>query len=167
MDCAERQNGLLNSEESTRFNTMSETTDSSNSEKSYPCPGCGKPLRRIEGKKGPFWGCSDFPQCKTTRYDLDGVPSEDPDEHYRCPVCTRSLVKSDKGNADYWFCSGYGKGCKVTLKDINGVPEASYRCRQCGSLLNKRRGKNGEFWGCKAYPDCTATYADSDNGPKF
>jgi four helix bundle suffix protein len=31
------------------------------------CPSCGKPMRRRKSAKGPFWGCSAFPECKGTR----------------------------------------------------------------------------------------------------
>lgn len=131
------------------------------------CPSCRKPLRRIEGKMGPFWGCTGFPQCKTTLYDRDGKPSQDADEHYRCPVCTRPMVKSSKGRGTYWLCTGYKKGCKVRLKDQDGRPEVAYRCRHCGQLLKRRKGKNGMFWGCSSYPDCTETYNDKHGKPDF
>jgi ssDNA-binding Zn-finger/Zn-ribbon topoisomerase 1 len=137
------------------------------SERVHPCPTCKKPLRRKEGKMGPFWGCSGFPDCRTTLNDLAGKPSTEIDEHYRCPICTRRLVKADKDKGDYWFCSGYSKGCKVTLADHDGIPEAAYRCQKCGHLLVQRKGKNGVFWGCSEYPQCTASHADKDNRPVF
>ena len=31
------------------------------------CPQCGKPMRQRNSAKGPFWGCSAFPDCKGTR----------------------------------------------------------------------------------------------------
>ena len=31
------------------------------------CPLCGKPMRRRKSAKGPFWGCSGFPECKGSR----------------------------------------------------------------------------------------------------
>lgn len=31
------------------------------------CPQCNKPMRRRQSAKGPFWGCSTFPDCKGTR----------------------------------------------------------------------------------------------------
>jgi four helix bundle suffix protein len=31
------------------------------------CPECGKPMRQRRSVKGPFWGCSAFPECKGTR----------------------------------------------------------------------------------------------------
>jgi len=31
------------------------------------CPLCGKPMRQRNSARGPFWGCSAFPECKGTR----------------------------------------------------------------------------------------------------
>lgn len=36
-----------------------------------PCPACGKPMVLRTARKGPnagsqFWGCSGYPECKTT-----------------------------------------------------------------------------------------------------
>lgn len=131
------------------------------------CAACKKPLRRIDGKKGPFWGCTGFPLCKTSLNDVDGKPSRDIDEHYRCPLCTRQLVRAAPEKGDYWFCSGFQKGCKVTLADHNGRPETAYLSHRCGHLLVKRKGKNGEFWGCREYPQCKTTYPDKNNRPDF
>lgn len=30
------------------------------------CPACGKPMRRRHSKKGDFWGCSGYPDCRGT-----------------------------------------------------------------------------------------------------
>lgn len=30
------------------------------------CPQCGQPMRRRNGKKGEFWGCTAYPTCKGT-----------------------------------------------------------------------------------------------------
>lgn len=130
----------------------------------HACPSCRAPLKRKSGKMGPFWGCSAFPECKTTLNDIDGKPSTEVNESYRCPMCTRRLILSESG---YWFCSGYKKGCKVQLADIEGTPETVNRCRECGNLLVKREGKNGSFWGCSDYPKCSRTYSDGANGPKY
>ena len=41
----------------------------------HACPQCGKPMRRINGKKGWFWGCSGFRDgCKQTLDDKAGQP---------------------------------------------------------------------------------------------
>ena len=39
-----------------------------------PCPNCGKPMVKRKGKNGYFWGCSGFPECKTTAKDNKGKP---------------------------------------------------------------------------------------------
>jgi restriction system protein len=31
------------------------------------CPECGKPMRRRRSKKGDFWGCSAYPDCRGSR----------------------------------------------------------------------------------------------------
>ena len=131
----------------------------------HSCPACKQPLRRIEGKMGPFWGCTAFPKCRTTLNDIDGKPTTDIDEHYRCPLCTRRMVKADAEKGDYWFCSGYSKGCKLTLADDKGKPETAFRCPDCGNVLIQRNGKNGEFWGCKSYPECTTSFKDLQAPP--
>jgi DNA topoisomerase I len=43
----------------------------------YRCPqaGCGKPMRRIKGSNGFFWGCSGYKEgCKATLPDKAGLP---------------------------------------------------------------------------------------------
>ena len=150
---------------------MNEPISQTSPSRTYHCPSCKQAMRRIEGKMGPFWGCTGFPDCKSTLNDVDGKPSQEVDEHFRCPLCTRRLVKANpqasRDRGEYWFCSGYSKGCKVTLADHNGVPETAYRCLDCGQLLVRRNGKKGQFWGCSAYPECTASYRDRNNGPDF
>jgi DNA topoisomerase-3 len=37
-----------------------------------PCPKCKKPMRQRTGAKGPFWGCSGYPDCKVTATDNNG-----------------------------------------------------------------------------------------------
>ncbi len=143
------------------------------SDRIHACPSCKKPMRRIEGRMGPFWGCSGFPGCKTTLNEVDGKPSTAINPDYRCPLCTRKLVRADsthgeekeRGKGDYWFCSGYNKGCKVKLDDLDGRPKPAYRCKRCGKLLTRREGKNGSFWGCSSYPTCTASYNDIEGRP--
>ena len=146
---------------------MTASDEAAPPQRTHHCPECKKPLRRVEGKMGPFWGCSGFPDCTITFNDVAGKPTTDIDEHFRCPICTRRLVKANKGADDYWFCSGYSKGCKVTLADNNGTPETAHRCPSCGNLLAKRNGKNGEFWGCSDFPRCKTSFSDINNRPDF
>jgi len=41
-----------------------------------PCPSCGKPMIRRKSTHGFFWGCSGFPDCKTTMPDSRGKPGK-------------------------------------------------------------------------------------------
>lgn len=38
------------------------------------CPQCGAPMILRNGKNGPFWGCSKYPDCKATADDKNGKP---------------------------------------------------------------------------------------------
>ncbi len=40
----------------------------------HMCPSCGKGLCRRAGKKGFWWSCSAYPECKQTRPDIKGKP---------------------------------------------------------------------------------------------
>ncbi len=40
----------------------------------YPCPKCQSALIRRKGKKGYFWGCSTYPNCKVIVNDKNGKP---------------------------------------------------------------------------------------------
>jgi len=43
--------------------------------KDYSCPVCKKGFLVERGKEGKtFWGCSNFPKCKTTKKDDGGKP---------------------------------------------------------------------------------------------
>ena len=42
---------------------------------SVPCPDCGKPMIRRKSAKGNYWwGCTGYPDCKTTAFDENGKP---------------------------------------------------------------------------------------------
>lgn len=104
-------------------------------EAEHRCPACGKPLRRRKGSNGYFWGCSGYPNCKTTLEDKRGKPVPraaiaQPAGDYPCPKCgkpmrlrqaaTKGKTKNTGGNA-FWGCSGY-PNCTATLPDANGKP---------------------------------------------
>ena len=42
--------------------------------KTQPCPDCDKSMTRRKGKKGYWWGCTGYPDCKTTAFDEKGKP---------------------------------------------------------------------------------------------
>lgn len=94
----------------------------------HPCPECGKPLRRIKGKSGHFWGCSGHPDCSVTLPDEGGKPGQRKPQEvstFACGECGKPLIhrtKPGKGGYDFWGCSGFKEGCKTTYENKNGKP---------------------------------------------
>lgn len=93
----------------------------------HPCPECQKPLRRIQGKSGFFWGCSGYPDCSVSLPDNGGQPGQrKPLEvsEFVCQKCGKPLVhrtKKGKGGYDFWGCTGFKDGCKESYKNNNGA----------------------------------------------
>lgn len=96
----------------------------------YPCPECGKPLRRIAGSKGFFWACSGHPGCSTTLPDQGGEPGQKraPAElsAFKCPQCGSALihhVKPGLKGYNFWGCSGFKAGCNARFHDVQDAPK--------------------------------------------
>jgi len=49
------------------FAEMQGATTASNSATPPTCPECSAPMRRRSGKRGDFWSCSRYPDCRATR----------------------------------------------------------------------------------------------------
>ena len=93
----------------------------------HSCPNCkeGSLIKR-KGAKGDFWGCNNFPKCKTTFQDKDGKPNivviEKPKSEHKCPNCNKgSLIKRKGAKGDFWGCNNYPK-CKTSFQDKDGKP---------------------------------------------
>ncbi|SFV89699.1 DNA topoisomerase III [hydrothermal vent metagenome] len=89
--------------------------------KTIECPDCGKHMFLRNGKKGQFWGCSGYPECKTMAQNNGGkavFEKDMPD----CPECGKKLrrIKGKKGF--FWSCSGYfdTPKCEFTAQDKAG-----------------------------------------------
>ncbi|MFJ3459426.1 DNA topoisomerase 3 [Scandinavium goeteborgense] len=98
-----------------------------------PCPVCQKGfLRKRKGSNGYFWGCTNYPDCKTTFPDKGGKPSMEKKaaptvSEHACPDCGKGMIrragKPFKGKPSFfWGCSGYPV-CKTTLFDKAGKPD--------------------------------------------
>ena len=88
------------------------------------CPTCNSALRRIKGKKGFFWGCSDR-ECKYTAPDSRGKPGKKRKavtSDIACPECAKQLRQISGKKGKFWGCSGYRDGCKFTAQDKDGKP---------------------------------------------
>ena len=100
--------------------------------KKYPCPNCGKPLRRMKGGKGFFWGCTGYKDgCKTSFSDKAGRPvlvpkKPEPSSKYECAACGSKLIRraGKRKGTHFWGCSSY-PDCKQYYPDLNGKPDYS------------------------------------------
>lgn len=101
-------------------------------EKTYPCQGveCGGRLRRIKGKKGYFWGCTNYGDgCRETRPDKRGKPAN--------PAIKSATKHTNQVN--------------VSLEQT---------CPDCKEgKIQQRNLKNGKnagkaFHGCSNFPKC-------------
>lgn len=96
----------------------------------FPCPECGLSLRRIQGKKGAFWGCTGHPTCSVSLPDEGGKPGQrkvlSESSGFACAKCGKPLFhrkKAGKGGYDFWGCSGFKEGCKAAYPNLSGVPD--------------------------------------------
>lgn len=92
------------------------------------CPVCQKGfLRKLSSKTGVFWGCSCFPECKTSFPDSKGKPVLEKAAPPTCPKCNKLLkrIKSKKNVGEfYWACEGvFDKSCVTFFPDVKGKPE--------------------------------------------
>ena len=57
-------------------NAKSKKSDGKKSSKksSVKCPRYGAPMFLRNGKNGSFWGCSNYPECRITADDKNGMP---------------------------------------------------------------------------------------------
>lgn len=95
----------------------------------HACPDCTKPMRRIKGGNGHFWGCTGHPECKTTLPDAAGKPGKKKAvelSSHACKECGKPLIhrfKKGKAGYDFWGCSGFSAGCKASYKNKDGAPD--------------------------------------------
>ncbi|WP_299874151.1 DNA topoisomerase 3 [uncultured Cocleimonas sp.] len=88
------------------------------------CPTCNQALRRIKGKKGFFWACSEN-DCKYTTPDNRGKPGKKRKvvaSNIPCPECGKPLRQITGKKGKFWGCSGYSDGCKFSAEDKTGKP---------------------------------------------
>ena len=144
------------------------------------CPECGKDLILRSGRKGPFLGCSGYPECTYTR-NPDGEPQtrKTPAKptDIVCDKCGKPMVirTAPPGGGEFLGCSGYPR-CR-NAKPLEGAeaqatpattaapssdesapaPTTEETCPDCGAPLTVRSGRLGRFYGCSAYPKCKYT----------
>lgn len=102
----------------------------------HPCPACGAAMRLRKGAKGPFWGCTAYPECTTTLPDVDGAPG------------ARKAAGATGASPPTHTCGDCGKPLRRLTK----------------SKADDPKGKGYDFWSCTGFPTCKTTYKVSENG---
>ncbi|MCX7699376.1 MAG: type I DNA topoisomerase, partial [Gemmataceae bacterium] len=127
------------------------------------CPTCGKPMLVKRGPRGPFLGCSGYPECKTTmritaegKAELTAAPTE-----HKCDKCGAPMVIRRGRRGPFLACSAYPKCRNAQDVDAEGNPvrpvETGVTCDKCQSPMIVRRGPRGPFLACSAYPKCRSS----------
>ncbi len=94
------------------------------------CPQCGKPLREVIGKFGPFIACSGYPECKYIHKNVAKV---------KCPECKGDLVERRWKGGKFWGCANYPKCKFAVFADIEEKP-----CPKCKRpFLAKKTDRQG------------------------
>lgn len=105
----------------------------------YPCPKCGKHLKRVRKRDNTFfWSCSTWQAsgCDGTMNDVNGKPvaqerqtntppTDERGNPYPCPLCGSPLNRIERKDHSgfFWSCSTWrNSGCNGTLDDDNGKP---------------------------------------------
>ena len=97
----------------------------------FKCPLCGSALVKRKTQDRDFWGCTNYPECKTAFDDASGKPDFDrkirairliKEGAPKCPTCGSALVKRNGKNGEFWGCSAYPK-CRTTFDDKDGKPD--------------------------------------------
>ena len=123
------------------------------------CPTCGKEMVKRPGKRGPFLGCSGYPECKTTmNFDAEGKPvvTSQPTE-YTCEKCGSPMVQR-MGSAAR---SSAAAPIPSARTSSNSTPRASRSsrstpascARSAAGRWSVKRGFRGPFLGCSRLSD--------------
>ena len=94
------------------------------------CPKCGKHMREMVGRFGPFIACSGYPECKHIHQNIAG---------FKCPKDEGEVAERKWRGGSFWGCKNYPK-CKFALfGDIEETP-----CPKCKApALIKKATKAG------------------------
>lgn len=120
------------------------------------CPQCGKPLRKLIGKFGPFIACSGYPACKYIHREKAS---------FVCPSCQKGeIIKRRWRGGTLWGCTKY-PACQFAI--FGDIEETS--CPKCKApYLIKKVEKDGSITlscgqkGC-TYQTTVKAAADSGN----
>ena len=120
------------------------------------CDNCNREMVIKRGRFGPFYACSGYPDCKTTKPLAGrGRAAEPIPLKENCPECGGQLVEKVGRYGAFIACSNFPE-CRYTRQKTLGI-----KCPECsqGELAERRvrRGRGRVFYGCSRYPECSFT----------
>ena len=106
------------------------------------CPKCGKQLRQLVGKYGPFISCSGYPECTYIKPTL---------ANFKCPLCKSDVIQRTWKGKKFWGCSSYPECNFSVAGETEDTP-----CPKCKwPFLFKKYDKDGNVNLICANKDCS------------
>jgi DNA topoisomerase-1 len=132
-----------------------ESDDTAPESETQYCENCGREMVIKRGRFGPFYACTGYPDCKTTKpLTARGRAAQPVPLNENCPECGGQLVEKYGRFGAFVACSNFPE-CRYTRQKTLGI-----KCPECGQgELAERRARKGRrvFYGCSRYPECKFT----------
>ncbi len=110
------------------------------------CPHCNSPMVIKKSKHGEFEACSNYPNCKYIKQEID-------ESLGTCPHCESALVKKKGRYGEFVACSNY-PNCKYILQEEKEEVVIG-KCPDCDGMIIEKKTKKGKiFYGCNNFPKC-------------
>jgi DNA topoisomerase-1 len=132
-----------------------ESDDTSPESETQVCDNCGREMVIKRGRFGPFYACTGYPDCKTTKpLTARGRAAQPVMLEEKCPECGGQLQEKYGRFGAFIACSNFPE-CRFTRQKTLGI-----KCPECGQgELAERVARKGKrvFYGCSRYPECSFT----------
>ena len=110
------------------------------------CPHCGSAMVIKNSKHGEFEACSNYPECKYIKQEID-------ESLGNCPNCNSPLIVKKGRYGEFVACSNYPE-CKYIKQDEKEIVEIG-KCPDCDGMVIEKKTKKGKiFYGCNNFPKC-------------
>ena len=141
--------------ESLMTEALKNVTKAPAAETGETCPLCNSPMVIRKGKYGEFEACSNYPNCKHIKQQID-------ESLGTCPNCNSPLVIKKGRYGEFTACSNYPT-CKYIKTEEKEIVEIC-NCPECdGKVIEKKTKKGKIFYGCNNFPKCKYASWDKPN----
>ncbi|WP_296862207.1 UvrD-helicase domain-containing protein [uncultured Methanobrevibacter sp.] len=122
------------------------------------CPECNSVLLKRKGKRGEFYGCSNFPKCRYTQEigssNNQQKESEKIKTSLKCPSCNSGdvLIEITGKDRGKFICSECSWDGGLFYENIDKINTLDYcPADDCNGITYMKKGKFGEFRSCSNY----------------